>query len=240
MITNDFENLKLLGFSPITDTSVDGVTPLHQYYKDNMLEATNSYMQKLLEPSLIPTPAPTITVPIQTPVFTLKMLNDVTNKNSTLPKASPYFNIPGTQFNKTTKYSTNTRELGKQIMSFFINKGLTKEQAAGIVGNLHEESKFNTNALGDNKTSYGIAQWHNERWTGLKNFASSRGETPDNLNTQLEYLWHELNTTENAALNKVKNSKSVTEAARNFAHGFERMKTYNPSREHVANSFYNS
>jgi len=46
----------------------------------------------------------------------------------------------------------------KEAMDFFIQKGLTKEQAAGILGNLQVESNLNTTAWGDNNTSYGIAQ----------------------------------------------------------------------------------
>ena len=52
----------------------------------------------------------------------------------------------------------STLDKGKQIINFFVNKGLTKEQAAGIAGNFFMESSFNTEILGDNNTSFGIAQ----------------------------------------------------------------------------------
>jgi hypothetical protein len=48
---------------------------------------------------------------------------------------------------------------------FFVGKGYTVEQAAGIVGNLHTESGFDPAAIGDNGTSGGLAQFHNERLT---------------------------------------------------------------------------
>lgn len=43
-------------------------------------------------------------------------------------------------------------------MDYFINKGLTKEQAAGILGNLHAESGLDAGIHGDGRTSFGIAQ----------------------------------------------------------------------------------
>jgi hypothetical protein len=46
----------------------------------------------------------------------------------------------------------------KHAIKYFTDQGLTREQAAGIVGNLHAESGLNTTALGDSKTSFGLAQ----------------------------------------------------------------------------------
>jgi hypothetical protein len=53
----------------------------------------------------------------------------------------------------------------KEAMDFFISKGYTPEQAAGIVGNLQAESGANlrTDAVGDQGRAYGIAQWHKPR-----------------------------------------------------------------------------
>ena len=133
-----------------------------------------------------------------------------------------------------------SKERAKQAIDFFRNKGLTKEQASGIVGNLEAESGLNTTTRGDNRTSYGIAQWHNQRWTNLRNFASSKGASIDDFKTQLEYLWHELNTSENEALQHLMQTKTPTEAARSFAYKFERMKQYNTRRENSANYFYNN
>ena len=46
----------------------------------------------------------------------------------------------------------------QHAMDYFIKQGLTKQQAAGIIGNLHAESGLNTTAIGDNNSSFGLAQ----------------------------------------------------------------------------------
>jgi hypothetical protein len=132
--------------------------------------------------------------------------------------------------NKTTK--------AKQIRDYFVTKGLSKEQASGIVGNLMAESSLNPTAFGDNNTSFGLAQWHKERFTNLKNFASKFKQDHNAIGTQLEYLWHELNTSEKSALDALKQAKDPESAAKIFAHKFERMKTYNKKREHYAKNAY--
>lgn len=42
-----------------------------------------------------------------------------------------------------------------------IRAGLQPFQAAGIMGNIANESSFNTQAVGDQGTSFGLIQWHN-------------------------------------------------------------------------------
>lgn len=96
------------------------------------------------------------------------------------------------------------------LTNFFIQKGLAPHQAAGIVGNLEGESGLDPTALGDNKTSGGLAQWHNERLTGLNKFAFNNNADANSIDTQAEYLWHELNTSHTKALDAVsKDRKSV-------------------------------
>lgn len=150
-------------------------------------------------------------------------------------------NVSSLNFKKVN-IPINKSKTGKYIVDFFINKGLTKEQASGIAGNLYHESGFKTSVEGDkhlSTPSVGIAQWREGRLKGLKDFASSINKNYSDLDTQLEYIWKELNTTEFEAMKHLKNSKSVKEAAENFAHKYERMKTYTKHREDNANYFYN-
>lgn len=67
--------------------------------------------------------------------------------------------------------------------------GLNTAAACGVMANIQSESGFNPNALGDGGTSYGICQWHNSRWTRLKNYAPNDWST---INGQLRYLNYEL------------------------------------------------
>lgn len=51
-----------------------------------------------------------------------------------------------------------------------------------------------TDAIGDNGTSGGLAQWHNERLDALKRFAAARGKEWTDLDTQIEFLAEEMRT----------------------------------------------
>lgn len=105
--------------------------------------------------------------------------------------------------------------------NYYLKKGVPAIQAAGIVGNLVAESGFNTTITGkaDNKGSKAIAQWHSERLEGLKRFAGNKWTT---LNSQLDYVLHELNTTEKKAKASLFAAKTPQEAAIAFMNDYER------------------
>jgi hypothetical protein len=79
------------------------------------------------------------------------------------------------------------------------------QAAAGIVGNLVQESgaNLNTAAIGDNGTAFGMGQWRLSRRAALERFAAARGTAPTDFETQLLFLVEELHTTESAAGRRV-------------------------------------
>lgn len=88
----------------------------------------------------------------------------------------------------------------QQIWSFLKGKGLTDEAAAGIMGNMEQESSFNpkaTNSIG----CRGIVQWCYGRNDLLSSYASERGKSWDCLGVQLEYMWHEMTETGQGSVN---------------------------------------
>lgn len=87
-----------------------------------------------------------------------------------------------------------TGERSKYIQKKLISMGFTASSAAGVVGNLVQESGLRTDAIGDNGTSGGLAQWHNERLDALKRFAAARGKEWTDLDTQIEFLAEEMRT----------------------------------------------
>ena len=108
---------------------------------------------------------------------------------------------------------------GSQIVNFFMNKGLTKNQAKGIYGNIMQESGGKHNIVSrDGHNSYGLAQWTGTRKARL---FSKYGTNPT-VNQQLEYLWDELNSTEKSALNALRNTTTVEDATKVFMQKFER------------------
>ena len=87
-----------------------------------------------------------------------------------------------------------TGERSKYIQQKLMSMGFTASAAAGVVGNLIQESGLRTDAIGDNGTSGGLAQWHNERLDALKRFAAARGKKWTDLDTQIEFLAEEMCT----------------------------------------------
>lgn len=97
--------------------------------------------------------------------------------------------------------------------------GLAPHQAAGVVGNLLQESGGGIPSwgpTGDNGTAWGAAQWRNGRLAGLKQFAQANGM--DFRSTQAQQAWmrHELSTTHSDAYAALRNAQSPEDAANAF------------------------
>jgi hypothetical protein len=78
--------------------------------------------------------------------------------------------------------------------------GLSNVAAAGILGTLAAESRnLDPNAINphdgkDGSDSIGIGQWNSTRAQKLKAFAAARGTSWNNLDTQLAFITHEMQT----------------------------------------------
>jgi hypothetical protein len=101
------------------------------------------------------------------------------------------------------------------------NAGLSRAQAAGLVGNLLVESgsRIDPRAVNprdgrDGSDSIGIAQWNSTRAQALRNFAAERGRPVNDLETQLAYLVSELNGPERRAGERLRAAQTPDEAAR--------------------------
>lgn len=93
------------------------------------------------------------------------------------------------------RYNTNIKKEGgvvgkqREAYEYFTNKrGMSKIQALAIIGNLMAESGLKDDIYGDNKTSYGIQQWHNERMDKLFKHAKKKGHSTPTFKDQLEFL----------------------------------------------------
>lgn len=111
----------------------------------------------------------------------------------------------------------------KEAIQFFISKGWTPAQAAGIVGNLQAESGANlkTNAVGDGGKAYGIAQWHPDRQA---NFSKAFGKDirDAGFKEQLAFVQWELENSEKNAANMLRQAKTPEDAAYLFDKYYER------------------
>ena len=79
---------------------------------------------------------------------------------------------------------------GNTVMKYLTGKGLTDKQAAGLAGNLQQESQFKPGA--DNGSHYGIAQWDKvNRWPVVKKQIKKEGLDPETLSGQLYGVYWE-------------------------------------------------
>lgn len=123
---------------------------------------------------------------------------------------------PSTGMPSTGIISSSETGSPEAAQSFFESKGWTKEQAAGIVGNLAVESGFQTDAVGDNGNAYGIAQWNKkgspER---IANFQKVMGKSlyGSSFQEQLEFVNWELNNSEKGAGNRLRQATTTDDAA---------------------------
>lgn len=119
------------------------------------------------------------------------------------------------------------------VMKYFLEKGFTPEQAAGIIGNFMVES-----GVDPSKKQYGggpgrgLAQWGstNPKYDrfgydgsrGLTRFAKEQGKPWEDLYVQLDYIMHELTTSEKRAYQALTAATSVEDAANIFEDKYER------------------
>lgn len=116
--------------------------------------------------------------------------------------------------------------------SFFVTRGLTPAQSAGIVGNLMQESNVNPNE----PNGGGIAQWTDPgRNAALHSYAISINQPVNSLSAQLNFIWQELNTTYAGTLAALKKTSTPAAAAIVIQNDYELCLGSNTSNPNVAN-----
>ncbi len=106
--------------------------------------------------------------------------------------------------------STSPAENESIAWDFFIAQGFSRNQTAGIMGNLMQEHGFRTD--GD-----GIAQW-----TGGRLSALLSRPNPRNIQTQLEFLMYELNGSYSKVKTNLLAASSVEQSVVVFQNQYER------------------
>jgi hypothetical protein len=108
--------------------------------------------------------------------------------------------------------------------------GLTRNQAAGVVGNLmHESGGFQSlqeikPLIPGSRGGYGYAQWTGPRRNAFESFASSNKLDPTSYDANYGFLKHELanDPYERRQFNTVKNATTASEAARLISENYLR------------------
>lgn len=105
-------------------------------------------------------------------------------------------------------------------MNRIVNElGIDPKAASGIVGGLMMESGGNSTdisptAKNPDSGAYGIAQWLGSRYDDLVAFAEETGGDPNDLDTQISFVIHELKGKESGALQEILKAQSPDEAGR--------------------------
>jgi hypothetical protein len=113
----------------------------------------------------------------------------------------------------------------RDAFTFFVGKGYSREQAAGIVSNLVFESTLSptaTNLAGGGQGALGLAQWRGARFDALKAYASSQGKPWQDPQTQLEFIDRELRGSESFAGGLLRTATTPEQAAAAFSTAYER------------------
>ena len=125
---------------------------------------------------------------------------------------------------RAPKISGTTRERGQRLVSKLVSLGYTPAAAAGIAGNIQQESSFNPSVRpGDKGTAHGLAQWRGDRWVNMQKYAASKGKSPYDFDTQVEFIDYEMGTSSGGRIrDRMRKETDPRRAADLFALKYER------------------
>lgn len=105
----------------------------------------------------------------------------------------------------------------RQIIAGLVERGVPQHAAIGLAGNMAVESGFDPGIneiaplVPGSRGGFGLIQWTGPR---RRQFESYAGNNLTDLGTQLDFLVHELNTTEQRARDAIYGASDPLEAAR--------------------------
>ena len=143
----------------------------------------------------------------------LSDLTKFTNQTPAKQPAQDYESIP----------SAKSSDKAKDAFNYFVNQhNLPEPVAAGIVGNLVQESNLNPGQKQNNGgPGRGIAQWSPERWGAFQQWAKASGKDPMSPYTQYDYVLAEPGWGKESLV-KTMQAKTPGAAALAFGKSYER------------------
>ena len=100
----------------------------------------------------------------------------------------------------------------KEVYDALTGKGFSMTQAAGIMGNIQNESSYNQEAVGDGGTSFGLVQWHEPSYPFAPGLVT--GNLARDLANQMDHIL--------TAARGVNMGGTAADVAGNWAAEFER------------------
>lgn len=121
----------------------------------------------------------------------------------------------------TTVAGNNNEE---KVWNYLVGTmGFSAVQAAGVMGNIQQESGFSSTIVNKSSGAYGLIQWLGGRKTSLQNFARDKGKDVGDIGIQLDFMKQELESTyyKTRVLDPIKASQSIEESTRIWLEKFE-------------------
>ena len=110
-------------------------------------------------------------------------------------------------------------EVERQVFDYLTNDLMLSNAAAcGVLANIEHESNFQPMIYGDKGTSYGLCQWHNERFTALRGYCNALGLDYRTVDGQMAYLRYELGNKYTTLLLTLQSIDNTPEGAYRAAH----------------------
>ena len=102
----------------------------------------------------------------------------------------------------------------REVFDYLTNDlALSDAAACGVLANIEHESAFQPTIIGDKGTSYGLCQWHNERYTALRGYCSALGLDYRTVEGQMAYLRYELGNKYTSLLLTLQDIENTPEGA---------------------------
>lgn len=119
-----------------------------------------------------------------------------------------------------------TGDMATDVYNRYRQDGLTDAEAAGMTGNIAQESDFNTGAVSsDGYGTRALIQWDGDRYARFEKWCEDNGRDPSDWRAQVDYSVEEMNTTEPDALRRMRDrgdDLTPEEAAQIIREDYER------------------
>jgi hypothetical protein len=124
------------------------------------------------------------------------------------------------------------------LMQRLMANGMSRAQAAAVLGNLQKESGLASNNVNKDEGAYGLMQWRGDRFANLQNFAARKGTAWTDPGTQADFIAHEMNTTERRNAAPFAAARTVDEASAALHPVIRYGDRSGPERAMYANQFF--
>lgn len=119
-----------------------------------------------------------------------------------------------------------TGDMATDVYNRYQQDGLTDAEAAGMTGNIAQESDFNTGAVSsDGYGTRALIQWDGDRYARFEKWCEDNGRDPSDWRAQVDYSVEEMKTTEPEALRRMRergDDLTPEEAAQIIREDYER------------------